>query len=381
MFPEDFVRRYLLAWSRPNDLVLDPFCGRGTTIFESLLNSRTAIGCDINPVAVCVSRAKSDPPAVDPTLERIEELRDKFAATTSILPKLPEFFSHCYHESTLRQVLFLRSILDWRNRREDCFIAAAALGCLHGESHRTELCFSNRMPRTISTKPGYSVRWWTERGYLPPERDVFDILRKAVQYRFESPPPELAGFVVQGDARDAKKLFPQHVGKVKLVITSPPYLDVTNYREDQWLRVWFLGGPDSPKGDLAKDDRHRRTNAYWDFLREAWRGVLPLLHRKCQVVVRIGGSRLPPEQLSAGLLACLKQTGREVHLAEVRTTSIGEGQQRSFQGRPRRRESGVEFDFRFRLGVQAAAAQRTRSARTLTATSKAVARGNLHHGA
>ena len=23
----------------------------------------------------------------------------------------------------------------------------------------------------------------------------------------------------------------------------PPYLDVTHFEEDQWLRLWFLGGP------------------------------------------------------------------------------------------------------------------------------------------
>jgi hypothetical protein len=351
MFPEDFVRRYLLAWSHPKDLVLDPFCGRGTTVLESLLNSRNAIGCDINPVAVCISQAKSDPPSRSSVFERIEDLRRTCAATTFKLPKLPEFFSHCYHASTLRQLLFLRSALDWRNNREDCFIAAIALGCLHGESHRSELCFSNRMPRTISTKPAYSVRWWTDRGCLAPERDVFSIIHNAAQFRFGSAPAGLVGCVMQGDARDARKFFAQHVGRVRLVITSPPYLDVTNYREDQWLRIWFLGGPDSPTGKLAKDDRHRRVEAYWAFLREAWRGVLPLLHRTCQVVIRIGGRRLPRKDLSAGLLACLSQTGREVRLAEVRTSSIGDGQQRSFQRRRRRLESGVEHDFRFCLGV------------------------------
>jgi len=42
MFPEVFVQKHL-AWSRPNDLIFDPFSGRGTTVFESLLNGRRAI--------------------------------------------------------------------------------------------------------------------------------------------------------------------------------------------------------------------------------------------------------------------------------------------------------------------------------------------------
>ncbi len=64
MFPESFVRRNILAWSKRDDVILDPFSGRGTTVFESLLNGRKGLGCDTNPVAVCLSKAKVDPPSL-----------------------------------------------------------------------------------------------------------------------------------------------------------------------------------------------------------------------------------------------------------------------------------------------------------------------------
>jgi hypothetical protein len=207
MFPETFVRRNVLAWSKPDDLILDPFSGRGTTVFESLLSGRRAIGCDINPVAVCLSKAKADPPALDDVLERLDALKRKARSFGSKAPETKdEFFTLCFHDDTLRQLLFLKNALDWREGATDCFIAALALGCLHGESHKTELCFSNRMPRTISTKPAYSVRWWRERGCLPPKRDVFAILAQMAVYRYGSPVPALKGRVVEGDARRAKTL-------------------------------------------------------------------------------------------------------------------------------------------------------------------------------
>jgi len=37
---------------------------------------------------------------------------------------------------------------------------------------------SNRMPRTISTKPDYSIRWWRERGLKPPRRETLRICCK-----------------------------------------------------------------------------------------------------------------------------------------------------------------------------------------------------------
>jgi hypothetical protein len=348
MFPEMFVRKNVLAWSKRDELILDPFSGRGTTVFESLLNGRRALGCDTNPVAICLSKAKADPPKLDAVMERLGELESTARRFASKAPELgDEFFTLCFHSTTLRQVLFLRKRLDWRRSRTDCFIAALALGCLHGESHRTELCFSNRMPRTISTKPAYSVRWWRQNECFPPERDVFQILRTCAEYRYQSPVPALKGRVVEGDARRAGTLLRPYKERVKLVITSPPYLDITDYHEDQWLRLWFLGGPSKPVTGQGKDDRHRRIAAYWEFMSEAWKGVVPLLQGSAQVVVRIGGTRLGQEELRAGLLGSLNSTGQKFRLAEARQTDIKNGQRRIFQSTPD--QASVEHDFRFKL--------------------------------
>jgi hypothetical protein len=348
MFPESFVRRNVLAWSKRGDVILDPFSGRGTTVFESLLNGRKGVGCDTNPVAVCLSKAKVNPPALAAVMERLEVLERASKHFTSKAPEISdEFFTLCFHEETLRQLLFLKKKLDWRGNRTDCFIGALALGCLHGESHRTELCFSNRMPRTISTKPAYSVRWWRQKGCVPPERDTFGILRTCAEYRYHSPVPQLRGRVVEGDVRRAATLLRSYKERVKLVITSPPYLDITDYHEDQWLRLWMLGGASKPIGGQGRDDRHRRVEAYWQFLREAWKGVVPLLQEKAQVVIRIGGTRLGREELRAGLLESLNATGTKFKLLESRQTDIKNGQARIFQPVPEK--ASVEHDFRFQL--------------------------------
>lgn len=231
--------------------------------------------------------------------------------------------------------------------RTDCFIAALALGCLHGESHRSESYFSNRMPRTISTKPAYSVRWWNERNCIAPQRDVFAILRRSAAFRYESPVPELNGKVIEGDVRRASTLLRSYKEKVKLVITSPPYLDITDYHEDQWLRLWLLGGAKKPISGQGKDDRHRRVEAYWQFLREAWKGVVPLLQDSAQVVIRIGGTRLGQVELQDGLLESLNATGRKFKLMESRQTDIKNSQRRTFQPVPKK--PSVEHDFRFKL--------------------------------
>jgi hypothetical protein len=342
MFPERFVQKHLV-WTDAGDHVFDPFSGRGTTVFESLLSGRRAAGCDTNAVAVCVSNAKSNPPSRKQTLERLTELEDGYHRV-----KLPqqnrEFFQACFHSATLRQVLYLREALMWKRRKDDCFIAALALGSLHGESHRSQRYFSNRMPRTISTKPNYSVEYWKRNGDLAPERDVFEILRAMVDFRFSSLPPPICGRVKMGDARKAAKLFPDLRKKVSLVVTSPPYLDVTDFAEDQWLRLWFLGGPPTPRRETRSDDRHTSPENYWKFLSEVWQGIEPLLKRNANLVIRIGG-RLSPDEIRQGILDSLAAgLTSKFELKSVRASEIGDGQLKIFQ--PGAKGTNVEYDFR-----------------------------------
>src|SRR5580704_19040944 len=57
MFPLDFPLGQLQLYPHARR-VLDPFCGRGTTLYAARLGGRPAVGMDINPVAVAIARAK-----------------------------------------------------------------------------------------------------------------------------------------------------------------------------------------------------------------------------------------------------------------------------------------------------------------------------------
>lgn len=345
MFPEAFVEKHLAA-SRFKGVVFDPFCGRGTTVFEALLNGREAAGCDLHPVAVCITGAKCDPPDREDVIARLAELE----GSVSVLPapilaeEMEEFFAACFHADTYEQIRFLRANLNWRDDRTDRFIAALCLGALHGESHRSPNYFSNRMPRTISTKPAYSLRWWERHGYVAPPRDAFVILRGMVDFRFRTPPPDNRGEIAESDARKAEMAFPHLEGRVTDIITSPPYLDTTNYHEDQWLRLWFLG--EDPKSTQARrDGRHYNKVRYWTFLKEAWEGITPLLAPQARIVVRIGGRKLSKDEMFDSLLSSVKDaTGRAVRpVDDGITTPVKRTQANSFRGA--KASPTVEHDF------------------------------------
>ncbi len=307
MFPEQFAQENISKYSRKGDWVFDPFSGRGTTILQALLMGRRAAGMDINPVAYCISGAKADLPTLDRTLHRISELDALYAeADQQRLERkrqaLPEFFGRAFHHETLQQLLFLRSQLDWQDRKVDRFIAALVLGSLHGEMDKSSAYFSNQMPRTISLKPAYSLSYWRKHGLWPKKREVFTMLKEKAALRLEGNEQVAKGKMRLQDARRAGSVFKSLTNRVKLVVTSPPYLDVTNFEEDQWLRLWFLGNePEPTYRRISGDDRHRRASNYWSFLTEAWGGLASLLARKAVIVCRIGGKGLSVSELTKGM--------------------------------------------------------------------------------
>jgi hypothetical protein len=58
-FSPQFARAAIEAFSQPGDVVLDPFMGGGTTLVEASVLGRHSIGCDVNALAVFLTRVKT----------------------------------------------------------------------------------------------------------------------------------------------------------------------------------------------------------------------------------------------------------------------------------------------------------------------------------
>ena len=60
-YPPHLVRQYTAAFGMTSrDLLLDPFCGTGTTLVEAKKNNIPSVGCDAHPFAALVSRVKTN---------------------------------------------------------------------------------------------------------------------------------------------------------------------------------------------------------------------------------------------------------------------------------------------------------------------------------
>ncbi len=54
--PYNVMAEFIKKYSKPSEVVLDPFCGSGVSISEAVFNSRKGIGIDINPSSILITR-------------------------------------------------------------------------------------------------------------------------------------------------------------------------------------------------------------------------------------------------------------------------------------------------------------------------------------
>jgi DNA methylase len=317
-FPAALAHAFIARYSRPGDVVLDPFSGRGTTPLQACAEGRIGVGNDLNPFAHLLTASKVAPATRAGAMTRVAGLRLGWNAAApawtalaervvrhpekTLIPvagsgtgashegteSVPLEVALAFHPDTLGQLLFVRTSLRLDDRT-DRFLAAAITGILHGKSASY---LSELMPNTFSMAPRYVREFAARTAFASPRRDVFDGLGRKVDRLFRQPGPSTEGIALLGDARDvarrARAALREHgrPDRARLVVTSPPYLRVVKYGYYNWLRTWFLGF-DAKAIDAALDDAHHRE-PYLAFLREVLAGLRPALTEDAVVVLVIG---------------------------------------------------------------------------------------------
>jgi len=147
-------------------------------------------------------------------------------------------------------------------------------------------------------------------------------------FRFAFSPPTLRQLLFLRESLDWRR----NRSDCMLAALSPPYFDVTNFEEDQWLRLWFLGGPPYPtRGRLSQDDRHAEASKYWTFIADMWRMLGQVLAKNADVVVRLGTGRIAAEKIPALLTACAQFSQRRVSLVSSATSPLKRRQADAFR--------------------------------------------------
>lgn len=288
MFPLDFPLNILKRSAQTGELVLDPFCGRGTTNFAARLVGLRSLGVDSSPVAAAITASKLAPATVDAILAEARNILTECKARH--IPA-SEFWEWAFHPNVLDALCRFREAF-----QEDCTTDARialrgiVLGALHGPKQKTfPSYFSNQCPRTYAPKPGYATRFWQGRGLVPEPIDVLAVIERRA-YRYYGTSSAITGAVRLADSREADALQPDTPEtRFNWVITSPPYYGMRTYIPDQWLRNWFVGGPDAV--DYTNRDQvvHSSPADFANDLRQVWSNAEKVSAEDARLVVRFGG--------------------------------------------------------------------------------------------
>jgi DNA modification methylase len=240
--------RLISTFSKKNDLILDNFVGSGTTLVESKILGRNAIGVDINPLACLISKVKTTvikKPAIQEISHFLVSLRDHIfclrrnITLSSFDKKIPIIDSFAierlhpnipkwYHQNVIYELVAIRTKINAaRNIEVKDFLIVAFSSLLRSVSNTTS-GFGNLMINKNA----------------PPKNRIFEKFSLAVARMLQS----LTDFtrvatnsevtIFNHDSRNLEFIRDE---TIDFICTHPPYMAAVPYAEYQKLSLWWLG--------------------------------------------------------------------------------------------------------------------------------------------
>ena len=300
-------------FSKPGDVVLDPFVGGGTTVVEALANGRYGVGCDLSSLATFVASAKT----TFLTDTQATEIREWSQDTIPGLTYNTELTSdHLPCPVRTRN-------LEGRSTRHLRKVIALALSRIPANADPPVEQFLRCAVLRTS-------QWAFEGRSFPPTVDHFRHRLAATTQEMlihlsdlrdaaGNPPPKPT--VVHDDAANLQKRAPFRHGQLAdLVVTSPPYPGVhvlyhrwqVRGRRETPAPFWITESEDGHGASFYTfGGRHRSDRTYFSRLLTTFRSIRAIT-RTGAFVVQVVGFQHPERQLDRYLATMVRAGFAEI---------------------------------------------------------------------
>jgi hypothetical protein len=280
-FKPQLPRFFIDLLTRKGDVVYDPFSGRGTTVIEAGLSGRDVLANDANPLSRIMTEPRFFPPDVAAVEKRLTAIpRDSDGATIDL--------SMFYHPDTEKEIAALRQYI--LNRKADCrddmidrWIAMVATNRLTGHSKGFFSVYTLPPNQAVSQQSQQRIN--RKRQQTPEYRDshriILDKTKSLIRNITSAEKKNLihAGKNARLLTDDARATPEIPDNSIQLTVTSPPFLDIVQYREDNWLRCWFNGHNEEAIGEQITMARNL----------DEWTRVMGAVFRELYRITRTGG--------------------------------------------------------------------------------------------
>ena len=266
-FPPQLPRKFIEGLTKPGEVVLDPMMGSGTTMLETFLAQRQAIGFDIDPLALMIGKVKVtslDLENTDRSFHRVIEgakknIKNSQQYLENILStrwdsSTKEFLDYWFAKETQLELIAL--LVEIENIMEPsiqlflmlafsaCIITknggvSLALDLAHTRPHRAKIVFSQdgrKILNEVGERPIKHLDILTKTLRSPLiefEKRYKNNLKGVSPYSENVPNPVISW----GDAQALS--LPN--SSVDLIVTSPPYSSnaIDYMRAHKFSLVWF----------------------------------------------------------------------------------------------------------------------------------------------
>ncbi len=248
-FIPQIASRAIQILTEPGGLVLDPYCGSGTTLVEAALLGRAALGLDLNPLAVLIAACKVTPIGV----RELEELRKSFA---HLVAAIADREGSLFEPSPVHNKLISEAQDDDRRQDpwfrkwfqegvlDDLLVIDHAIGHVDDPRLRTvaRVAFSDILRRSSNAHQGYPNVMF-DKSARKKERPgkafqrALEGICEMVQTLTSAPADWAKVAVREGNA----KATGLEDGSVDAIVTHPPYVGSIPYAEYGALSLKWLG--------------------------------------------------------------------------------------------------------------------------------------------
>lgn len=235
-FPE-LPRWAIQRYSRPGDLVLDPFAGSGTVNVECVLSERPSVAVDIDPFARLLTRVKTTPlrerqllAAHQQILARLKEAQQLPAEVLrAAVPPFP-YQDTWFRPYALAELGAIRmAIAGTRGEVQDFFricLSSIVRAVSNADNNCTRTVVRERLNKRVP--PGLAYRLF--------ERVTEINVQRMCEFARVCPPGVPVDIRAQDDAR-ALSLADESVA---FAVTSPPYINAVDYPRTHQLETYLL---------------------------------------------------------------------------------------------------------------------------------------------
>ena len=225
---------FIDIFTKEGDTVYDPFAGRGTTLLEAALMNRKIISNDVNPLSLILTKPRLNIPTLEQIENRLSEINFE---TVKAKIDLSMFFNNDTESEivTLKNKLLDSDIDNWIRMISTNRLTGHSAGFFSGYTLPPNQAASQKSQLVINKRLGIT----------PPYKNTKEIILKKSKSLLRNINSKLVARLRKISTSaifssiDSRKTSHIANDSINLTVTSPPFLNIVKYADDNWLRCWF----------------------------------------------------------------------------------------------------------------------------------------------